>query len=348
MTMTFSTLLGQALARYLSKPRTGLASVHTSDPALLALALRPGDVLLVDGDSRLSTCIKYLTQSNWSHSALYIGDALGPPPPGEEARVLIEADINDGVRAVPLSAYTGFPTRICRPLALREEDRRRLVRYAVSRIGHRYDLQNVIDLARYLLPVVPVPARMRRRLLAFGSGDPTRAICSTLIAQAFQSIGYPVLPRVERRRRADPACRERVVEILYIRHHSLYAPRDSTSRLISRSSNQPSRADSTTADCVGPGWWRRHRLSVGELRNPNPSPWPSIECCRKRKPRHHPRSNYSCPDIRGLAGRRCQRHGYVLRHDARDLSSRRLRPSRRREYTVWSDGVCARRSRCEQ
>jgi hypothetical protein len=226
MTMTLSTLLGQALARYLSKPRTGLASVHTSDPALLALALRPGDVLLVDGDSRLSTCIKYLTQSNWSHSALYIGDALGPPPPGEEARVLIEADINDGVRAVPLSAYTGFPTRICRPLALREEDRRRLVRYAVSRIGHRYDLQNVIDLARYLLPVVPVPARMRRRLLAFGSGDPTRAICSTLIAQAFQSIGYPVLPRVERRRRADPACRERVVEILYIRHHSLYAPRD--------------------------------------------------------------------------------------------------------------------------
>jgi hypothetical protein len=224
--MTLTTVLGQALARYLSKPRAGLASVHTSDPALLARALQPGDVLLVEGDSRFSTCIKYLTQSNWSHSALYIGDALGPPPPGEEARVLIEADINEGVRAVPLSAYTGSPTRICRPVVLREEDRRRLVRYAVSRIGHRYDLQNVIDLARYLLPILPVPARMRRRLLAFGSGDPTRAICSTLIAQAFQSIGYPVLPRVERRRRVDPACRERVVEILYIRHHSLYAPRD--------------------------------------------------------------------------------------------------------------------------
>jgi Permuted papain-like amidase enzyme, YaeF/YiiX, C92 family len=226
MTMTLPNILGQALARYLSKPRTGLASVYTSDPALLARVLRPGDVLLVEGDSRFSTCIKYLTQSNWSHSALYVGDALGPPPAGEEARVLIEADINEGVRAIPLSSYTAFPTRICRPLALREADRRRLVWYAVSRIGHRYDLQNVIDLARYLLPILPVPARMRRRLLAFGSGDPTRAICSTLIAQAFQSIGYPVLPRVERRRRADPSCRERVVEILYIRHHSLYAPRD--------------------------------------------------------------------------------------------------------------------------
>ncbi len=58
-------------------------------------------------------------------------------------------------------------------------------------------------------------------LLALGSGDPTRAICSTLIAEAFQSVGYPILPDVSR----DPD-HPGAREILHIRHHSLYAPRD--------------------------------------------------------------------------------------------------------------------------
>jgi hypothetical protein len=57
-------------------------------------------------------------------------------------------------------------------------------------------------------------------MIALGSGEPTRAICSTLIAQAFESVGYPILPEV---RRVDADSRR---EILHIRHHSLYAPRD--------------------------------------------------------------------------------------------------------------------------
>jgi hypothetical protein len=73
---------------------------------------------------------------------------------------------------------------------------------------------------RYFLPNPPVPARWRRRMIALGSGEPTRAICSTLIAQAFESVLYPILPEV---RRVDDTSRK---EILHIRHHSLYAPRD--------------------------------------------------------------------------------------------------------------------------
>lgn len=57
-------------------------------------------------------------------------------------------------------------------------------------------LKNLLDLARYLLPAPPVPLRWRRRLIAFGTGDPSRAICSTLIAEAFQSVHYPILPEV--------------------------------------------------------------------------------------------------------------------------------------------------------
>jgi hypothetical protein len=102
----------------------------------------------------------------------------------------------------------------------------RLCDTAIGRIGNRYDLRNVIDLARYLLPNPPVPARFRRRMIAFGSGDPTRAICSTLIAQAFEAIGYPVLPSVEAFPAPSDECPHCVAEVLRIRHHSLYAPRD--------------------------------------------------------------------------------------------------------------------------
>ena len=65
-----------------------------------------------------------------------------------------------------------------------------------TRIGLKYDMRNIFDLLRYFLPTPPVPVRWRRRMLAFGSGDPTRAICSSLIARAFQSVRYPILPDV--------------------------------------------------------------------------------------------------------------------------------------------------------
>ena len=35
--------------------------------------------------------------------------------------------------------------------------------YALARVGQQYDLKNVIDLARYLIPTPPVPLQWRRR-----------------------------------------------------------------------------------------------------------------------------------------------------------------------------------------
>src|SRR5262249_37515154 len=68
---------------------------------------------------------------------------------------------------------------------------------------------------------LPVPQRWRRRLMSLGSGHPTRIICSALIAQAFESVRYPILPKVTV---LDSKAARR--EILEIRHSSLYAPRD--------------------------------------------------------------------------------------------------------------------------
>ena len=182
---------GRKLARYLSEPRDN-GRVTTSRPDLLAATLRKGDVLLVEGTSRFAGAIRYITQSTWSHSALFAGVALGLSKDGEN-KLFIEAA---------------------------------LIAFAAARIGNQYDVRNVVDLARYLIRSPPVPDRYKRRLLALGSGEPTRAICSSLIAAAFASVRYPVLPEVEIAQAKGTAGKEQVREILHIRDSRLYAPRD--------------------------------------------------------------------------------------------------------------------------
>ncbi len=210
-----------AIARYLEQPLRYYHPVAITDTEVLKKVLQPGDVLLVEGELRISSAIKYLTQSTWSHSALYVGTL------GEREHMLIEADMSDGVRAISLEHYANFNTRICRPVKLADYDRKKLIEYMISRLGHAYDLDNIVDLIRYLLPNPPVPSRWRRGLLELGSGEPTRAICSTVMAQAFQSIGYPIMPRISRRLVTDIDTRQsNYVGVFRQRHHSLFVPRD--------------------------------------------------------------------------------------------------------------------------
>lgn len=219
-------MIGRRLARFLSRSRPRLARVASVSHETLASTLERGDVLLIEGNSRFSHAIKYLTHSSWSHSVLYVGDSSSASTTNGEARSLIEVDINEGVRAIPLSTYSHLQTRICRSVGLSSKEIDKVVHHAVSRLGQQYDLKNIIDLARYLIQTPPVPSRWRRRLLAIGSGNPTRAICSSMIAEAFQSIRYPVLPEKGFEESDDPACVECHREVLHIRHHSLFMPRD--------------------------------------------------------------------------------------------------------------------------
>lgn len=221
--MGIASLLGRGIAHYLNQPSRGSGSMIPSDPDQLARTLRAGDVLLVEGKFRISTAIKYLTQSTWSHAAL----CIQPQDQDNQTDVLfVEADVADGVRIVSLSEYADLSTRICRPVGLSEQDREKLIGFVKDHVGDEYDLKNVIDLARYLFPTPPVPVRWRRRMIAFGSGEPTKAICSSLVASAFQSIQYPILPEVTNHMLEDPNCRDCVQEILHVRHHSLFTPRD--------------------------------------------------------------------------------------------------------------------------
>ena len=215
---------GHALAGYLTRPGTRPLRVSTSLPQALLAALQPGDVLLVEGDTRIAVAIKYLTQSSWSHAALCIARPDGPA--GADASVLLEVDVNEGVRVVPLSAYARFHTRICRPVGLSAQEIRGVIDFAVARVGQQYDTRHIWDLARYLFPIPPVPTRWRRRLLALGSGDPTRAICSTLIAEAYHSVDYPILPEVVLSRESDVEAEHAYAELRHIQEHGLYMPRD--------------------------------------------------------------------------------------------------------------------------
>ena len=212
--------IGKWIAAYLQKEQPGYEPFTPSDPEHLRGIIQPGDVLLVEGNSRISGIIKYLTQSTWSHSALYVGPISGASEPNGEPHVLIEADVGQGVATAPLAKYFTFHTRICRPVGLSYEDRITVCRYAINRVGFGYDTKNILDLMRYLVPL-PVPQRFRRRMIALGSGDPTKIICSALIAQAFEAVRYPILPKI-----TMAGSRRARREILHIRDSSLYMPRD--------------------------------------------------------------------------------------------------------------------------
>jgi hypothetical protein len=212
--------VGKLIAKYLQKEVPGYEPFTPSDPERLREIIQEGDVLLVEGNNRVSGIIKYLTQSTWSHAALYVGPIEGAMEPDGEPHVLIEANIGEGVTSAPLSKYFPYHTRLCRPVGLSYEDRTTVCRYAINRIGFGYDTKNIIDLMRYLIPL-PVPQRWRRRMIAFGSGDPTKIICSALIAQAFDAVRYPILPKITR-----GGSRQARREILHIRDSSLYMPRD--------------------------------------------------------------------------------------------------------------------------
>src|SRR5690349_20671510 len=92
----------------LTKPVTRHTIAIPNDIAQLRRTLRKCDVILVEGNERISECIKYLTQSSWSHSALYVGDEPLKRDArlqqqlvekfGAEANLLVlEALIEDGV-----------------------------------------------------------------------------------------------------------------------------------------------------------------------------------------------------------------------------------------------------------
>jgi hypothetical protein len=219
-----------------------------NEPAKLKATIRPGDVLLVDGDQRVSQAIKYLTMSSWSHSAIYVGDALLARDAatradvqkrfGREAKhLVVEALVDKGVVVSPLVKYIDLNIRICRPAGLTPADLAIVLDHVVARIGLQYDRRNFWDLTRYLLPFQMIPSGLREDALHFGSGRDTETICSSLLAEAFGRVRFPILPVPVRRK--PGTARERLRQqilgrptrrawsgLMRVRHPTLCVPRD--------------------------------------------------------------------------------------------------------------------------
>ncbi len=207
-------ILAEWFVREITRPRREYRRYVFNDPVRLKSRIRPGDIVLVDGDQRVSQVVKYLTMSPWSHSAIYIGsallrDAANRPEIrrryGSEARYLIaEALVDQGVVVSPLVKYINFNIRVCRPVGLTKEEIETVLAYVISRVGFTYDRRNIFDLFRYLLPLRLVPMRLREEALHFGSGRETETICSSLLAEAFAQVGFPILPVHVRRKTVVP------------------------------------------------------------------------------------------------------------------------------------------------
>jgi hypothetical protein len=192
--------------------------------------IRPGDVLLVEGCSRVSRIIKGVTQSAWTHSALYIGRLHDIEDPrlrerlkrfhdGDPAeQLVVEGLMDQGTIISPLSKYQILHTRICRPRGLSHHDAQRVIGYAIEQLGAGYNVRQLIDLARFLFPYDVVPRRWRSSLFEHNAGDPTRNVCSSMLAAAFAAVHFPILPVVHRQ--DDGSLR------LYKRNFKLYTPRD--------------------------------------------------------------------------------------------------------------------------
>ena len=215
--------------RLLTRPRRQYSLLHPNNLANLRAAVRTGDVVLVDGDQRISEVIKYLTQSSWSHAALYVGDELLRRFPArrqalvdqygfEAEHMVIEALMEGGVIASPLVKYATMNLRVCRPRRLRSDDLGRVLDEVLGQLGSHYDVQHILDLARYFFPVSLIPRRLRRRALEVGGGLTKNVICSSMIGRAFQNVGFPILPAIE------PAAVERQGWMDWLRRRKTHYP----------------------------------------------------------------------------------------------------------------------------
>jgi hypothetical protein len=238
--------LAQWFVRQLTRPRKEYRRFVFNDPERLKSRIRPGDVVLVDGDQRISQVIKYLTMSNWSHTAIYVGSALVRNPNlrpeiqrrfGTEARYLIvEALLGEGVVVSPLVKYIDYNMRVCRPYGLSKEQIGAVLDFVLARVGFTYDRRNIFDLFRYLLPITLIPPRLREEALHFGSGKETETICSSILAEAFERVGFAILPENVRRNREPRGRLRRMLlgrptkrvysGIMRTRHPSLCVPQD--------------------------------------------------------------------------------------------------------------------------
>lgn len=200
----------------------------------LYAVIKPGDVLLVEGRSEMSRIVKLLTNSHWSHSAIYVGNALIHSDRidrdlylnryGDDADcMLIEAFSGEGVIASSLKKYKDHNIRLCRPYGITESDVNQVLGQLIGKLGMHY----VLAIAMMALNSVWKPRSNHMIRACLGNCNDYEVICSGMIAQAFQSVGYPIVPALAPRANNDGFSGENPYGGgLIMRHYTQITPKD--------------------------------------------------------------------------------------------------------------------------
>ncbi|EKD78131.1 MAG: hypothetical protein ACD_42C00032G0002 [uncultured bacterium] len=170
--------------------------------------VRLADVLLIEGRNRISRIVQRITQSPWSHAALYIGHIYNIDDPKLREfvqqnykgplseQLLVESIIGLGTIIVPISKYKSEHIRVCRPTGLSHLDVQKVVSYAVNSIGRNYNIRHFFDLGRFILSSKFIPRRWNSSLFQKNAGKAEQDICSAMLAKAFSSVKFPILPLI--------------------------------------------------------------------------------------------------------------------------------------------------------
>lgn len=182
--------------------------IIASDFNRLTHEVRPGDVLLFEGRSRIASFIRSVTQSPWTHSALYIGryhdfddpelkKLIAPYVTTKQGNpgLIFEGLIGKGAVVSPLSDYRHLHIRICRPIGLTPQDTHLVIAYTLKLLGRPYNIYQLVDLARFMLPWSILPRRWGSSLFKSSKGE-LAGVCSSWMAEAFESVQFPILPYI--------------------------------------------------------------------------------------------------------------------------------------------------------
>jgi len=222
--------LEKHMTAWLTKDRDLDSTIPPCDFDQLIYEIKPSDVLLIEGRSRVSNVIKVVTQSPWTHSAIYIGRLVDIEDEhirrnvqrhydGDENKPLVlEALMGKGTIIKPIDDYNEDHVRICRPKGLSRKDAQLVIGYTTRHLGCEYNVRQLLDLARFLFPYSILPRRWRSTLFQHNAGAPTRTVCSSLIAAAFASVHFPILPVIQKRKNGELK--------FFKRNFRLYTPAD--------------------------------------------------------------------------------------------------------------------------
>jgi hypothetical protein len=171
--------------------------------------LKPADVILIEGRSRIGEIIKRLTNSAWTHSALYVGRLHDIDDPNirelikhhytgnPRDQLIIESLAGSGTIVSSLESYNKEHIRICRPTGLHYNDVQHVIMFAAEHLGYEYDSRHFFDLGRFYLRSKLIPRRWLSYLFKNNPKESDKEICSTLIGNAFRSIKFPILPLIK-------------------------------------------------------------------------------------------------------------------------------------------------------